>query len=36
MGAVGPMGFPGRDVLSTTMGPLTSTGLGVPPVLMLI
>ena len=29
---VGPRGFPGRDGLSTTMGPLTSTGLGVPPV----
>ena len=32
MGPVGPRGFPGRDGLSTTMGPLTSTGLGVPPV----
>ena len=25
-------GFPGRDGLSTTGGPLTSTGLGIPPV----
>ena len=32
MGPVGPRGFPGRDGLSTTRGPLTSTGLGVPPV----
>ena len=32
MGPVGPRGFPGRDGLSTTTGPLTSTGLGVPPV----
>ena len=32
MGPVGPRGVPGRDGLSTTMGPLTSTGLGVPPV----
>ena len=32
MGPVGPRGFPGRDGLSTTMGLLTSTGLGVPPV----
>ena len=31
MGPVGPRGFPGRDGLSTTGGPLTSTGLGVPP-----
>ena len=30
IGPVGPRGFPGRDGLSTTMGPLTSTGLGVP------
>ena len=26
-----PRGFPGRDGLSTTGGPLTSTGLGIPP-----
>ena len=32
MGPVGPRGFPGRDGLSTTIGPLSSTGLGVPPV----
>ena len=32
MGPVGPRGFPGRDGLSTTGGPLTSTGLGVPPM----
>ena len=32
MGPVGPRGFPGRDGLSTTVGPLASTGLGVPPV----
>ena len=32
MGLVGPRGFPGRDGLSTTGGPLTSTGLGIPPV----
>ena len=32
MGPVGPRGFLGRDRLSTTMGPLTPTGLGVPPV----
>ena len=32
MGPVGPRGFPGRDVLSTTGGPFTSTGLGIPPV----
>ena len=31
MGSVGPRGFPGRDGLSTTGGPLTSTGLGIPP-----
>ena len=31
-GPVGPRGFPGRDGLSTTIDPLTSTGLGVPPV----
>ena len=31
MGPVGPRGFPGRDGLSTTGGPLTSTGLGIPP-----
>ena len=30
-GPVGPRGFPGRDGLSTTEGPLTSTGLGIPP-----
>ena len=33
MGPVGPRGFPGRDGLSTTGGPFTSTGLGIPPVL---
>ena len=32
MGPVGPRGFLGRDVLSAMVGPLTSTGLGVPPV----
>ena len=32
MGPVGPRGFPGRDGLSTTGGPLTSTGLEIPPV----
>ena len=32
MGPVGPRGFPGRDLLSTTGGPLTSTGLGIPPM----
>ena len=32
MGPVGPRGFPGRDGFSTTGGPLTSTGLGIPPV----
>ena len=32
MGPVGPSGFPGRDGLSTMVGPLTSTGLGAPPV----
>ena len=32
MGPVGPRGFPGRDGLSTTRGPLTSMGLGIPPV----
>ena len=32
MGPVGLRGFPGRDGLSTTGGPLTSTGLGIPPV----
>ena len=31
VGPVGPRGFPGRDGLSTTGGPLTSTGLGIPP-----
>ena len=31
MGPVGPRGFPGRDGLSTTGGPLTSMGLGIPP-----
>ena len=30
-GPIGPRGFPGRDGLSTTGGPLTSTGLGIPP-----
>ena len=36
MGPVGPIGpreYPGRDGLSTTGGPLTSTGLGIPPTL---
>ena len=32
MGPVGPRGFLRRDGLSTTMDPLTSTGLGVPPI----
>ena len=32
MGPVEPRGFPGRDGLSTTGGPLTSTGLEIPPV----
>ena len=32
MGLVGPRGFLGRDGLSTTVGPLTSTGLGIPPM----
>ena len=32
MGPVGPRGFPRRDGLSTTVGPLASTGLAVPPV----
>ena len=32
MGPVGPRGFPGRDGLSTTGGPFTYTGLGIPPV----
>ena len=32
MGPVGPRGFPRRDGLSTMVGPLASTGLGVPPV----
>ena len=32
MGPVGPRGYLGRDGLSTTMGPLTSTGLGAPPI----
>ena len=32
MGPIGPRGFPGRDGLSTTGGPFTSTGLGIPPV----
>ena len=31
MGPAGPRGFPGRDGLSTTGGPLTSMGLGIPP-----
>ena len=31
MGPIGPRGFPGRDGLSTTGGPLTSMGLGIPP-----
>ena len=33
VGPIGPRGFPGRDGLSTTGGPLTSTGLGIPPTL---
>ena len=32
MGPIGPRGFPGRDGLSTSGGPFTSTGLGIPPV----
>ena len=32
MGPVGPRGFPGRDGLSTTGGPLTSMGLVIPAV----
>ena len=32
MGPVGPRGFLGREGLSTTGGPHTSTGLGIPPV----
>ena len=32
MGPVGPRGYPGREGLSTTVGPLTSTGLGALPV----
>ena len=32
MGLVGPRGFPRRDGLSTTGGPFTSMGLGMPPV----
>ena len=32
MGPVGPRGFPGKGGLSTTGDPLTSTGLGIPPV----
>ena len=32
MEPVGPRGYPGRDGLSTTVGPLTSTGLGALPV----
>ena len=32
IGPVGPRGFPGRYGLSTTGGPFTSTGLGIPPV----
>ena len=32
MGPVGPRGFSGRDGSSTTGGPLTSTGLGIPPM----
>ena len=32
MGPVGPRGFLGRDRLSTTRAPLTSTGLGIPPM----
>ena len=31
VGPIGPRGFPGRDGISTTGGPLTSTGLGIPP-----
>ena len=31
VGPVGPRGYPGRDGLSTTGGPLTSTGLGILP-----
>ena len=31
MGPIGPRRFSGRDGLSTTGGPLTSTGLGIPP-----
>ena len=31
VGPIGPRGFPGRDGLSTTGDPLTSTGLGIPP-----
>ena len=31
VGPIGPRGFPGRDGFSTTGGPLTSTGLGIPP-----
>ena len=31
VGPIGPRGFLGRDGLSTTGGPLTSTGLGIPP-----
>ena len=30
VGPIGPRGFPGRDGSSTTGGPLTSTGLGIP------
>ena len=33
VGPIGPRGYPGRDGLSTTGGPLTSTGLGIPPTL---
>ena len=33
MGPVGPRGLPGRHGLSTTGGPLTSMGLGIPPML---
>ena len=32
IGPVGPRGFPGRDGSSTTRGPLTSMGLGIPPM----
>ena len=32
MGPIGPRGFPGRDGLLTTGGPLISTGLGMSPV----